>query len=731
MSSQRARPSSAGSEVTLDGSVEEQTALRRLATLVASSPSPERVFAAAAQEAGRLLGAERAVILRYEQDHAVTPMATWEAAEAVGPALRDGIPVAVDGDSLTARVWRTRQPARIDEYGGLTGILAQTARAAGARSGVGAPITVDDRLWGCAVVHFRKTGSGAPGAEARLGAFAELVATAISNTEARLALRRLADEQAALRRVATLVAGAPPTQDVFSAAAEESGRLLGADRGVIFRFEQDAEARVMATWQAEGNAVRTALIDERVILAQDTSAGQVLRTGAPVKIDNYAELTSTLAQRAQAAGIRSAIAAPIVVEDRLWGCAVVAFRSGPPAAGAETRLEGFTALVATAIADTEARAELSRLAEEQAALRRVATLVAEQAAPSKVFAAVTEEVGRLLGSPASGMVCYRRDGAGTVLAAWGRAGEQFPVGMRLELDGDSVTKRVRDTGRSARVDDYPSTTGQIATRARVLEARSTVGSPIVVDGRLWGALLVGAYRAQRLPPRTEERIAKFTELVATAISNVDARAQLAASRARLAAAADEERRRVVRDLHDGAQQSLVQTVVTLKLAQRTPSTDPEAGSALLEEALASAERATAELRELAQGILPSALTLGGLPAAVEVLVARTSLPVKARVSVPRLPAAIEASAYFVIAESLTNVAKHAHAQEAEVDAYVADDSLELRVRDDGVGGARADGSGLLGLADRLAALHGRLRVEAPSGGGTVISASIPLAPPEL
>jgi signal transduction histidine kinase len=229
-----------------------------------------------------------------------------------------------------------------------------------------------------------------------------------------------------------------------------------------------------------------------------------------------------------------------------------------------------------------------------------------------------------------------------------------------------------------------------------------------------------------LPAGTEERIGQFTELVATAISNVEVRRELAASRARIVAATDEERRRVVRDLHDGAQQRLVHTVITLKMASRALEREQDSAPALVTEALDQAERATGELRELAHGILPAVLIHGGLSAGVEALASRMPVPVDLDVSVDRLPKAVEATAYFVVAEALTNVAKHARAGRAAVTAGVEDGILRVQVRDDGVGGARPDGSGLLGLADRLAALDGTVRVESAPGGGTLVAADIPV-----
>jgi signal transduction histidine kinase len=197
------------------------------------------------------------------------------------------------------------------------------------------------------------------------------------------------------------------------------------------------------------------------------------------------------------------------------------------------------------------------------------------------------------------------------------------------------------------------------------------------------------------------------------------------SRARIVAATDEERRRVVRDLHDGAQQRLVHTVVTLKLAQRALENDGGGAPALVTEALKHAEEATAELRELAHGILPSLLTRGGLRAAVGALASRMPVPVDIGISVERLPSAVEATAYFIVAEALTNVAKHSHANHAAVTARVEDGTLQVQVRDDGIGGVEPDGSGLVGLGDRLAVLDGSLRVESPAEGGTLIAAAIP------
>jgi signal transduction histidine kinase len=276
------------------------------------------------------------------------------------------------------------------------------------------------------------------------------------------------------------------------------------------------------------------------------------------------------------------------------------------------------------------------------------------------------------------------------------------------------------------MEHHDRTRGAIAEISRSVRVRASVGAPIVVDGRLWG-VAVATWRGDQSPPAdTEKRMAQFTELLDTAIANADSRDRLNASRARLVTEADEARRRVVRDLHDGGQQRLVHTIVTLKLAERAlRDSDGEAAS-LVGEALEHAERGNAELRELAHGILPTALTTGGLRAGVDAVAARLDLPVEVDVPAQRFPAEIERSAYFIVAESLTNIAKHADARHAEVRAVVDDATLHVEIRDDGIGGADPDGHGLIGLRDRATALGGRVDIDSPPGGGTAVTAKLPL-----
>ena len=376
----------------------------------------------------------------------------------------------------------------------------------------------------------------------------------------------------------------------------------------------------------------------------------------------------------------------------------------------------------------QAQTELRRLADEQAALQRIATLVAQSVPTAELFEAVTREVGLQCDADVARMERFETDRAVTALAAWTRSGEShLAVGTRFSLEGTSIAAQVYETGRPARVDSFVGASGPIAREAKALGIRSSVGCPIVVGGRLWGVIAASTRRETPFPPNSEARIGDFTELVATAVSNAEAQAALIASRARLLAAGDDARRRVVRDLHDGAQQRLVHTIISLKLARRAQEKgEGDAATTLVGEALDEAEQANSELRELAHGMLPSVLTSGGVAAGVEMLVSRMRVPVSVDVTEERFPPAIEASAYFVVAEALTNVAKYARAQSANVEARADAGVLYVDVRDDGVGGARPDGSGLRGLEDRVVALGGRLRVESPPGGGTRIGATLPL-----
>jgi len=287
---------------------------------------------------------------------------------------------------------------------------------------------------------------------------------------------------------------------------------------------------------------------------------------------------------------------------------------------------------------------------------------------------------------------------------------------------------VRATGRSARIDNYAdNTSGPLDVTLRAAGIRSAAGIPIVVDGRVWGLMTVGLVREPSLPGDIEARLGSFTELVAMALANAEGHAALVASRARIVAAADESRRRIERDLHDGAQQRLVHSVIVLKLALQSLARADANTKELVTEALVQAEQANAELRELAHGILPAALTRGGLQAGVEALVSRLSLPVTVNVAADRFSAGVEATAYFVVSEALTNVVKHAQASAARVTAELRGGDLRIEIQDDGVGGAHGGPStGLGGLEDRVTALNGRLVLESQLGKGTRVCALLPV-----
>ena len=374
----------------------------------------------------------------------------------------------------------------------------------------------------------------------------------------------------------------------------------------------------------------------------------------------------------------------------------------------------------------KSRDELRLLAEEQAALRRVATLVARGVSPTEVFASVCKEVGWLLGADQTSLLRYDTDDTVSIVAK-GEEGAGLPVGTRVTPDAASITASVLRTRRATRQDSYEDPSGSVAAHARELDLGSTVGAPIMVEGRLWGIVIAGWTQEERATADTETRIAQFTELVATAIANADSRTQLAESRARIVDAADEERRRVVRDLHDGAQQRLVHTVVTLELARQAFEHGADAMEALVNEALDHAKEAIAQLRELAHGIRPPALSRGGLRDAVNLLASRLSLPVAVDVSAERLPPPIEANAYFAVSEALTNIVKHSGARAAQVRAHVEDGVLRIEVRDDGAGGAEPGrGSGLIGLKDRVETLGGSLDIVSPKAGGTSVRLDIPV-----
>ena len=547
----------------------------------------------------------------------------------------------------------------------------------------------------------------------------------------REALRELLEEQAALRRVATLVAVERDPGRVLSAVTEEAGRRLGAQTANLARFEGGDRAVIVGEW-SEG-AVPSMPIGAEVTMDGPTVSAEVHRTGQAARVEDFSRVPGSVAQTLREMGILSGVGAPVHVAGELWGALMVSsVRAQGFPAGAERRVEEFAELAGVAVADADARERLRRLADEQAALRRVATLVAVEHDADAVFAAVTEEAARILGARQANVARFEAERDALVVGAWtapeGVAG--LGRGERITLDGRTASGLVRVTGRPSRVDDYEQVEGPLVQRLRDLGLRSAVGAPVRMGGELWGCLTVSSERAHAFPAKAEERVQDFAELVSAALAEADAREQLAASRARIVEASYEARRRIERDLHDGAQQRLVSLALDLRRVESQVGRSPEEAAAQLVEARGQLDDALAELRELARGIHPAVLTDRGLGPAVQSLAARSPVPVAVDVSLPsRLPASVEAAAYFVVSEALANVAKYSGAGGVDVRISQVDGSARVLVADDGAGGADpAVGSGLRGLRDRVEALGGTLAVESPSGGGTTVSAELPWEP---
>jgi len=376
-----------------------------------------------------------------------------------------------------------------------------------------------------------------------------------------------------------------------------------------------------------------------------------------------------------------------------------------------------------------AREELHGRAQEQAALRRVATLVARWAPDELVFRAVSEEVGRLLVASAATLLRFTGEARAVVLGAWSEPGvPSLPIGTELDVDPQGVLAKIRDTRAPFRIDDYETAAGAFVGLIRSRGLKSSVAAPIVVGESLWGAVVASTAGVAPMPALSEQRLGSFAELVSQALANSESHRELRASRARIVEAQDAERRRLGRDLHDGAQQRLVSLLIQLGLVREKAVREPEAALDVLDQALENAQAAVEELRQLAAGIHPAVLSQRGLSAALESLASRSLVPVELRVALPaRLPLGVETAAYFVVAEALTNVAKYARASHVEVDVRQEGDSVAVEVRDDGVGGAEMNaGTGLSGLDDRVGALDGTVELHSPPGAGTILTARMPV-----
>ncbi len=522
-------------------------------------------------------------------------------------------------------------------------------------------------------------------------------------------------------------------EGLHSRVAEVLGAMTGATGVHLLLWSEDRHDWLLPVPDSSGSAVPVSGTGHELAVPMSVLR-YVRRMGEPLVVGDataddrfardpyFAELACCALLAVPVLG-RGTLRAVLVLENRLIRGAFTA-----------ERLDAVKLIVgqlAVSLDNAQLYGQFRRIADEQAALRRVATLVARAAPPAEVFAAVTAEIGRVLGTDHTSLFRYDPDGGATAVGAWTRTGvaAPVPVGSRLSLGGRNVTTLVFQTGRPARLEDYADASGPAADLAHAWGVRASVGAPVNVEGQLWGAMTAVSASEEPLPADTEARLAGFTELVATAIANAEAQAALTASRVRIVATADATRRRIERDLHDGAQQRLVSLALRLRAARAAVPPDLGELATELDSLGEGLNSALDEVREIARGIHPAVLAEGGLRAALGALARRSPIPVDLDMRAEgRLPEHAEVSAYYVVAEALTNAARHARASAVSVEVETAGDVLRVTVRDDGVGGADfTGGTGLDGLKDRVEALGGRIFLDSPRGAGTSLRVELPLA----
>jgi PAS domain S-box-containing protein len=723
----------------------EQAALRRVATLVAAGIEPEELFSVVSDEVAHLFAADGAGIGRFEHDGSeVITVGRSESLRSIPVGSRQDL----DKTLISGDVYRTgraaRKDLREDEAVGATALGEQARQilAMGFISTVAAPIVVEGELWGLVTASSTQTILPAD-TENRLESFSELVATAIANAESRTKLsasegraRELANEQAALRRVATLVAAGIEPDELFSAVSDEVAGLFSVDGAGVGRYEPDGSEVVTV---GTSKSLRSIVIGSRVELDKSIIGGEVYRTGRAARNDmspgdvGDAGSLGDLSQRVLAMGFSSTVGAPIVVEGELWGVVTASSSHTTLPADTEKRVESFCELLATAIANAQGRTELAAseararaLATEQAALRRVATLVAQGASPDELFSAVAHEVAGIIDIPVVAVNRYEADGTFTIL---GIAGDTtFTLGSRWPVEEEGIAGMILATGRPSRVDDYSTMTGQLGEAVREDLVVSTLGVPIVVEGSIWGFMIAAAKPGKPIPADTEARLVRFTELVATAVSNTTTRSELIASRARIVAAGDEAKRRIERNLHDGTQQRLIALGLDLQTVRDSVPEDQQDAHSGLRRIRHELEAVLEDVRELSHGLHPALLSQAGLGPSLRALARKSPIPVKLDVSVSQRPSeSTETAVYYVISEALANAAKHSRASEISVVLTTSRSEIRAIIEDDGGGGAEASaGSGLVGLIDRVEALGGRFALDSPAGRGTRISIEMPL-----
>jgi signal transduction histidine kinase len=709
----------------------ERKALLRLGTLAGTAPIQE-LFDAMAEELGRIVDIETgetfrdmAGLSRYDADGMMTFVAGWGPKPGWPSPIGSRWPLTLEGDGANSIVYRTGRPARVDGSLPVVGPTSQRlTEILNVRSSVAVPIFVDEVLWGSATIVSDRDKPLPSNTESRMAEFAALASTSIASAQRRAEVQRLADEQAALRRVATLVAAGAEPEQVWESVLSEVGALCQASRAGLIRYEPANSLSIVALWPRDGPYEEMA---ERWPLTGNGMSARVARERTVVRMEGWTE-TETEGEIGAAVrhrmSVGTSVMAPVFAGGELWGGVIVHSPVGEVLGpDTEQRVTGFAELVSTALAHANANAEVRRLADEQATISQIATLVAQQAPLGDLCQTVTEDLAALLEVEDVKISRYEGLGNMVIVGSCGELDDLYPVGFTSALYLDTAVGQVYRDGKMVRVDGYEGFTSENARWARDAGVRSTIGCPIFVGDRLWGALTVSSPQPGRLPDRLIQPISDSIDLIATAIRNAEADERLRASRQRIVTATDQARRRFERDLHDGAQQRLVALALDLRGKEHLAGTD-------LEETANEVDSILTDLRDLSRGIHPAMLSEGGLHAAIRSLIRRCPTPVQllSPDRWPSLDELTETACYYVVAEALTNVAKHAKAHQVDIELTLANASLRIAVRDDGVGGAdTADGSGLIGIADRVDALGGSLSVASPPEVGTTLIATLPIA----
>jgi signal transduction histidine kinase len=510
--------------------------------------------------------------------------------------------------------------------------------------------------------------------------------------------------------------------EFFVAVTRVAATLLGLQYVAAIRYEPDNTATIVAESNDRNLRGTNLKLDGPSVMAT------ILQTGRPATVTSYAKLPGDVAKAVRSEGFDEVFGTPITVSGDIWGAFVAVVYGGrrlPPAL--EGRLDPFADVVATAIESAQVRDEMRALAAEQAALRRIATIVAAGAEASVVFEAVCAETGELVGATGVNLARFTEDAYFEAVGAWSRRGAFAPIGTRWPLTGDSLSGLVWRTAAPARRETYEGGTSELALLAKGLGFDSSVAVPISVEERLWGTIIAGAEPGSPMPPNTEERMSRFAELVAIAVLNATARSELIASRARIVAAGDEARRRIERNLHDGVQQRLIALGVDLQTATAAVPLDADGTRSELERVSAKLESVLEDIRELSRGLHPVLLSRRGLGPSLRALARGSPLPVRLSVDISvRPPQPIEIAIYYAVSELLTNATRHAEATVVHIEVTGSKESVSTVIKDDGVGGADPqNGTGLIGLIDRVEALGGHLVLSSPAGAGTNIRFELP------